>query len=134
MSDRLSSYAPQALAALRVVTALLFVHSGLVVLFNLPASIYPPPPPEMHAIMLTAGVVELCGGLLVLVGLLTRPAAFILSGFMAVAYWGFHFPQNPWPANNMGAAAILFCFIYLYLVFAGPGAWSVDAIRWQRAS
>jgi putative oxidoreductase len=133
MSDRLSTYAPQALAVLRIVAALLFVHGGMVVLFNLPASVYPPPPPEMHTIMLAAGVLELCGGLLVLVGFLTRPAAFILSGFMAVAYWGFHFPQNPWPANNMGTAAILFCFIYLYLVFAGPGAWSLDAIRGQRA-
>src|ERR1700724_142853 len=118
MSDRLSSYAPQALAMLRIVTALLFVHSGMVVLFDLPSSVYPPPPPEMHTIMLIAGVLELCGGLLVLVGFLARPAAFLLSGFMAVAYWGFHFPQNPWPANNLGAAAILFCFIYLYLVFA----------------
>jgi putative oxidoreductase len=132
MSDRLSAYAPYALAALRIVTGLLFVHAGLVVLFNIPASVYPPPPPEIHTLMLIAGILELCGGLFVLVGFLTRPAAFILSGFMAITYWGFHFPQNPWPANNMGMAAILLCFIFLYLVFAGPGAWSVDLASRQR--
>ena len=128
MSDRLSRYQPQALAVLRIVTALLFVHGGMVLLFNLP----PPPapiPPELHTVMLIAGVLELVGGILVLLGFLTRPVAFILSGFMAVAYWGFHFPMSPWPAVNMGIPPILFCFIYLYLVFAGPGAWSVDASR-----
>ena len=129
MFDRLSIYAPQALAVLRIATSLLFIHGGMVVLFNLPPSVYPPPPPEMHTLMQVAGVLELVGGFLVLIGLLTRPVAFILSGFMAVAYWGFHFPMNPWPANNMGMAAILFCFVYLYLFFAGPGAWSVDARR-----
>ena len=126
MSDGLSRYQPQALAVLRIVTALLFVHGGMVLLFNLP----PPPgpiPPEMKTLMLIAGILELVGGFLVLIGFLTRPVAFILSGFMAVAYWGFHFPMSPWPAINMGVPVILFCFIYLYLVFAGPGAWSVDS-------
>jgi len=126
MFDRLSAHAPQSLGVLRIVTGLLFVHSGLVVLFNFPASIYDIP---LTPLMITAGVLELAGGLLILVGFLTRPAAFVLSGFMAVAYWGFHFPDNPWPANNMGVAAILFCFIFLHLVFAGPGAWSIDSRR-----
>lgn len=129
MLDRLSAYQPQALGVLRIVTALLFVHSGLIVLFNIPASTYPAPPPEMATLMTMAGTLELVGGLLLLAGFLTRPTAFVLSGFMAVAYWGFHVPMNFWPANNMGVAAILYCFIYLYLVFSGPGAWSVDNAR-----
>ena len=123
MNDRLSTYAPCSLAVLRIVTALLFVHGGMVILFNVPASIYDIP---QTALMKTAGILELVGGLLILVGFLTRPTAFILSGFMAVAYWGFHFPSNPWPANNMGAGAILYCFIFLHLVFAGAGPWSID--------
>ena len=129
MIDRLSSHSPQALAVLRIVTALLFVHAGAQLLFNIPASTNPPPPPEMATLLLVAGTLEFVGGLLLLVGFMTRPVAFILSGMMAVAYWGFHAPMNPFPANNMGAAAILFCFVFLYLVFAGPGAWSVDGGR-----
>jgi putative oxidoreductase len=127
--DRLSAYQPQALAVMRIVAGLLFVHSGVQLLFGFPASTYPPPPPEMNTLLLVAGIMELAGGVLILIGWLTRPAAFILSGMMAVAYWGFHYPMNPWPVNNMGAAAILFCFIFLYLVFAGPGAWAVDGTR-----
>jgi putative oxidoreductase len=65
----------------------------------------------------------------VVLGLFTRPVAFVLSGMMAVAYWTAHAPQNPWPVNNMGDAAILYCFVFLYLVFAGPGPWSMDAMR-----
>ena len=126
MSDRLSAYAPQALGLLRLVVGLLFIHSGMVLLFNIPASTYPPPPPEIATLMLLAGVLELVGGVMILVGLLTRPTAFILSEMMAVAYWGFHAPTSFFPSNNMGAAAILFCFVFFYLVFAGPGAWAVD--------
>ena len=73
-----------------------------------------------------AGMLELVGGALILIGLFTRPVAFVLSGFMAAAYFMGHAPQGFFPASNMGDAAILFCFIFLYLVFAGPGAWSVD--------
>jgi putative oxidoreductase len=126
MFDRLSAYAPHALALLRIVSALLFIHGGVQLLFGWPGSTYPAPPPEMNTLLTVAGTLELVGGLLLLVGFLTRPVAFILSGMMAVAYWGFHFPMNPWPNNNMGAASILFCFIYLYLFCAGPGAWAVD--------
>lgn len=126
MFDRVSTWAPQALALLRIVSALLFLHGGIQLLFGFPASTYPAPPPEMNTLLAVAGTLELVGGLLLLVGLFTRPTAFVLSGMMAVAYWGFHFPMNPWPNNNMGAAAILYCFIYLYLFVAGPGAWAVD--------
>ena len=126
MTDRISTYRPQELALLRIVSALLFVHVGIQLLFGWPASTYPAPPAEMSTLLTVAGVLELVGGLLLLIGLFTRVTAFVLSGMMAVAYWGFHFPMNPWPANNMGAAAILFCFVFLYLFVAGPGAWAID--------
>ena len=76
-----------------------------------------------------AGVIELVCGLLIAIGLFTRPAAFLASGTMAVAYWFFHAPNDFFPVNNMGDAAILYCFVFLYLVFAGAGPWSVDAAR-----
>lgn len=129
ITDRLSTYAPQALAVLRIVTALLFFEAGVFVLFNFPASPFPPTPPEMATVMFIAGLFEFVGGLLLIFGFLTRPTAFVLSGMMAVAYWGFHTPMGPWPVLNMGTPAILYCFVFLYLVFAGPGAWAIDNVR-----
>jgi putative oxidoreductase len=134
MTERLSAYAPQALAVLRIVTALLFFQSGLFHLFNFPATNFPPPPPEMATLLFAAGILEFVGGLLLIVGFLTRPTAFVLTGMMAVAYWGFHAPMSPWPVANMGATAILYCFVFLQLVFAGPGAWALDNLRRSRAA
>lgn len=130
MNERLSQYAPQALAVLRIVTALLFIEHGTQKLFD-----FPPAQMEMtlDPLMLTAGILETFGGLLILVGFFTRPVAFILSGMMAVGYWMVHAPMGFFPVNNFGEGAILFCFIYLYLVFAGPGAWSVDGMRTAKA-
>jgi putative oxidoreductase len=128
MFDSLSRYQPQLLAVLRIVTALLFIEHGTQKLFNFPPMAMPVPE-GMGALMLIAGLLELVGGLLVLVGFLTRPVAFVLSGQMAVAYFFGHAPQGFFPVSNFGDAAILFCFIFLYLVFAGPGAWSVDNAR-----
>ena len=125
MFDRLSAYAPQALAVLRIVTALLFVESGSMKLFGFPT----PCPFPVEGLMLVAGILEFFGGLLILVGFFTRPVAFVLAGQMAVAYWMAHAPANPFPVNNGGDAAILFCFAFLYFVFSGPGAWSIDASR-----
>ena len=88
-----------------------------------------PFPVPLDALTMTAGVLELVGGAPVLIGFLTRAAVFILSGLMAVAYWIGHVPMGFFPAENMGTAAILFCFIYLYLVFSGPGAWNLDGQR-----
>jgi putative oxidoreductase len=122
LAHRLNPYAPQALGALRIVSALLFIAHGTQKLFGFPVAF----PMELNTMMLVAGVIELVGGLLILVGFQTRIAAFIASGTMAVAYWIGHAPMGPWPVANMGDAAILFCFVFLYLVFAGPGAWSVD--------
>ena len=122
MFDRLSAYAPQALAVLRIITALLFIEHSTQKLFGFPV----PPMGPTEGLMLVAGIIELVGGLLILVGFFTRPAAFICSGMMAVAYWMAHAPASFWPVANGGDAAILFCFVFLYLVFAGPGAWSVN--------
>ena len=113
---------------LRIVAALLFIEHGTQKLFGFPAS-GGEGGGGMGGLMLVAGVLEAFGGLLLLVGFLTRPVAFLLSGMMAVAYWMAHAPQNFFPINNGGDAAILFCFVFLYLVFAGPGAWSVDGAR-----
>jgi len=125
MIERLNGFAPHALGLLRIVSGLLFVHFGLQKLFNFPV----PFPVPLDALTTTAGVLELVGGALLMIGFLTRPAAFILSGMMAVAYWIGHAPMGFFPAANMGSGAILFCFIFLYLVFSGPGAWSVDGLR-----
>ena len=129
LDTKLDAYAPQARAALRIVAALLFVQAGIQILFNFPASTMPPPPPEMVTIVFVAGILELIGGSLLLLGLFTRPVAFILSGQMAVGYFMVHAPMGFFPTQNMGSAAILFTFIYLYLVFAGPGAWALDNRR-----
>jgi putative oxidoreductase len=129
MNASLSAWSPQALAALRIMSALLFIEHGTQKFFTFPPSEYFPEPPALLSLMGVAGILELVGGLLILIGLLTRPVAFVLCGFMAAAYFMGHAPQGFFPANNMGDAAILFCFIFLYLFFAGPGAWSADAMR-----
>ncbi|KVK54511.1 hypothetical protein L901_16535 [Agrobacterium sp. D14] len=124
--NSLSRYRPQALGALRIMTALLFMAHGTQKLFGFPASQMEG---SLPTLMLVAALLEFVGGILVLIGLFTRPVAFILSGQMAVAYFMAHAPSNFFPALNGGDAAILFCFIFLYLFVAGPGAFSVDERR-----
>ena len=123
MFDRLSAYAPQALALLRIITALLFLAHGTQKLFNFPATAEFAP---ASGLMLAAAIIEIIAGILIAVGFFTRPAAFVASGTMAVAYWMVHAPMSALPVNNFGDAAVLFCFVFLYLVLAGPGAWSVN--------
>jgi putative oxidoreductase len=120
-------YAPQALSLLRIVAALLFVLHGTSKLVNFPP--FPMDLPAPGSMLWIGAIIELVGGLLVLIGLFTRPAAFILSGEMAVAYWMFHAPRSTFPSANQGEAAILFCFIFLLIAAAGPGPWSVDESR-----
>jgi putative oxidoreductase len=79
--------------------------------------------------VILGGLIETIGSILLLIGLFSRPAAFIMSGEMAIAYWYAHFPRNPFPYNNGGTLAVLYCFVFLYIFFAGPGPWSVDAVR-----
>jgi putative oxidoreductase len=122
----LEKYQPQILALLRIVAGLLFLEHGLSKFFAFPVPFPVHPLPPM---LVAAGAIELIAGLLVTLGLFTRLAAFIASGEMAVGYFIGHFPKSPWPVANMGEGAILFCFIFLYIAAAGPGAWSVDAMR-----
>jgi putative oxidoreductase len=126
--DALGRWSPQALAVLRIVTALIFMLHGTQKLFGFPA---PPESgiPPLMSLFGVGAVIELVGGLLILFGFLTRPVAFVLAGEMAVAYWMFHASQSMYPALNGGDAAILYCFVFLLFVFTGPGAWSVDGAR-----
>ena len=122
--DGLSAYRPQALAALRIMTALLFIEHGTQKVFNFPAA--EQAFGSLSALMWVAALLEIVGGLLILVGLFTRPVAFVLCGFMAVAYFMAHAPQSFYPINNSGDAAILFSFVFLYLTAAGAGAFALD--------
>ena len=126
----LSRWQPQLLAILRIVVGLLFLEHGLSKLFGFPVPFPVNPLPPM---LVAAGVIEVLAGALVTIGLFTRVAAFVASGEMAVAYWMQHFPKSPWPIANMGEGAILFCFVFLYLAAAGPGAWSIDEARTRNA-
>ncbi|HEX6374299.1 MAG TPA: DoxX family protein [Allosphingosinicella sp.] len=125
-----AAWAPRLLSLLRIVAALIFIEHGTQKLLGFPPS--PMPMPAPLTLLWFAGILELFGGLLLLIGLFTRPVAFVLAGEMAAAYWLFHAPQSPFPALNAGDAAILYCFIFLYLSAAGPGPWSVDARRGRR--
>ncbi len=119
-------WAPRVLSILRIVAALIFFEHGTQKLLG-----FPPPEsaPAFLSLSWIAGVFELVGGALLVLGLFTRPVAFILSGQMAVAYWIAHAPRSFFPVLNGGDAAILYCFVFLYLAFAGGGPWSVDAAR-----
>ena len=113
------------LSVLRIVTGLLFLEHGTGKLLGFPAGL--PFIDKMPTGMLYfTGAMELVGGVLIVLGLFTRPVAFILSGFMAAAYFMAHFPMSFFPAINMGEPAVLFCFIFLYLAAAGPGPWALD--------
>ena len=122
------TWRPRALAVLRIVTAYLFMAHGTAKLFGMP---YQNMFDGLQLISLTglAGVLEVFGGLLILIGLFTRPVAFVLSGFMAVAYFMAHASQGQvlLPLLNAGELSVLYCFVFLYFVFSGAGAWSLDA-------
>ena len=129
MNDIPNGWAPKMLGVLRIMTGLLFLEHGMQKFLS-----FPPGEAAGSGLALDnpgafAGVVELVAGALVAIGLFTRPAAFVASGTMAVAYFLAHAPRNFFPVNNMGDAAILYCFVFLYFVFAGPGAFSIDSVR-----
>jgi putative oxidoreductase len=119
----LGKWRPQALAVLRIVTALLFLAHGTAKLLGFPDLGFSP---GFMSLPWIAGALEIVGGILLLLGLLTRPVAFVLCGEMAGAYFMAHAPQGFFPIQNGGELAVLYCFIFLYFVFSGPGAWSLD--------
>ena len=123
-----SVWAPRMLSVLRIVTGLLFLQHGTWKFFGFP-NFTEWPRPELATMPGIAGIFELVGGILIVIGLFTRPVAFILAGMMAVAYFYAHFPTNFFPLINGGELAVLYCFVFLYLMCAGPGPWSVDAQR-----
>lgn len=124
--ESLSRYQPQALGVLRIMTALQFIEHGSQKLFNFPVAAQPH---ALNSLSLTAGILEFAGGILLALGLFTRPVAFLLAGEMAIAYFMAHMPHSFFPVNNSGDAAVSFCFIFLYLVFAGAGAFALDNRR-----
>jgi len=121
-----ASWASKLLSVLRIVAGLAFLQHGLSKFFGIPPFPMSGPLPPM---LLAAGAIELVGGALILIGLFTRPVAFIASGMSAVAYFTAHAPKSFFPAENGGETVLLYCFIFLYLAAAGGGAWSVDAQR-----
>jgi putative oxidoreductase len=127
----LERFQPQLRAILRIVVALLFMEHGLAKLLHFPVP-QPGVPDPLPPLLLAAAWIEVVGGALITLGLFTRLAAFICAGEMAIGYFMFHAPQGFWPIVNMGEAAILYCFVFLYLAAAGPGAWSVDGARERR--
>jgi putative oxidoreductase len=127
----LDVWAPRVLSLLRVITALLFMQHGLMKLWEFPGPQEGAPDP-LPPLLLAAAWIETVGGALIALGLFTRVAAFVCSGQMAVAYFTAHASQGFWPALNHGELAIMFSFVFFYLVFAGPGVWSVDALVRKR--
>lgn len=126
----LRQWAPQLLSVLRIVAGLLLFAHGLQKIAGFPPGAMANMP--FTSLPAYAGAIEFVCGLLIAIGFFTRAAAFLASGTMAAAYWIAHAPQSPFPVNNSGDAAILYCFLFLYLVFAGPGPWSIDALRRRR--
>jgi putative oxidoreductase len=124
MTMDLTDWRPRMLSVLRIVTGLLFLEHGTEKLLGFPLS--QNPGPVLFSLLGVQGILELVGGFLILIGFLTRPVAFILAGDMAVAYFMAHAPKGFFPTLNGGQLAILFCFVFLYLIFAGAGPWSVD--------
>ena len=128
----LSRWRPQLLAILRIVVALLYLEHGAAKLLHFPIA-QPGVPDPLPALLVAAAIIELVVGTLIALGLFTRIAAFIASGEMAVAYFMAHLPRGFWPVVNNGEGAILFCFVFLYVAAAGPGAWSIDGARMRNA-
>jgi putative oxidoreductase len=139
----LDSWSPKALSLLRVMSGLVFLQHGTQKILHFPAALAPPPgaggggprpamPPLMAMLAGASGWIELVGGILIVIGLFTRPVAFLISGEMAIAYFMAHAPRSPFPILNGGDLAVTFCFVFLYLAFAGGGDWSLDKLLRRR--
>ncbi len=125
------AWSPRILSLLRIMSALLFLEHGIMKLFDFPGSMAFQGG-DLSPMLLVAALIEVIGGVLLLLGLFTRTTAFICSGEMAAAYFIGHYPAGFWPGSNHGGEAILYCFIFLYFVFAGGGVWSIDFMRRRR--
>lgn len=130
MKPFMSAYNTQCYALMRIVVGFLFLWHGVQKLFGIPIPI---PGPVPAFITNVAGPIELAGGVLVMIGLLTRWAAFITSGQMAVAYWMAHGTKALLPIQNKGELAVLYCFVFLFISTQGGGNWSVDALRGEKS-
>lgn len=122
MTSELNRYQPYAIGLLRVVAGLLYFEHGTQKAFNFPI----PGPETLSGLAMASAALEVVGGILIILGLFTRPVAFVLAGHMAFAYFLAHFPQSFYPVANGGDAAVLFCFVFLTLVATGAGAFSID--------
>lgn len=131
MLSRLQSQAPLMLSIMRIATALIYMEHGTQKLLDFPASAHGGPHPALLSLFGVAGIIEIVGGILLVLGLFTRWTAFICAGEMAVAFWLVHVKMGGtiFPVNNGGDAAVAFCFVFLYLVFAGGGSLSLDAAQ-----
>ena len=129
MDSFLTVWTPRVLSILRIIAGFLFLWHGSQKLFGFPPS---QSGGGATGLMLVAGVLEFFGGLLLLLGLFTRPVAFILSGLMAAAYFMAHAPGGFLPIVNKGEPAVIYCFVFLYFAFAGGGAWSLDRLIWKK--
>ena len=126
-----TAWAPQLRSILRIVVGLMFMLHGTQKLLSFPDPSMPVNP-NGPGFLKVAGIIELVCGALVAVGLLTSIAAILASGEMAIAYFKVHAPNGFWPTMNQGEMAVLYCFVFLYLAFAGPGPWSLDALLFRR--
>ena len=127
LPERIARWEPEMLSLLRIMSALIFMAHGTMKHLGFPPA--EGPGPGLTSLGGIAGLFELVGGALLVIGLFSRPVAFVLSGVMAFAYFIAHAPRSFYPVLNGGDAAILYCFVFLYIVFAGPGPWSLDAKR-----
>lgn len=129
LAARWAAHAPQIRSVLRMVAALLFITFGTMKLFGVPVAMPGGMTVKLASELGIAATLETVGGTLMLIGLFTRPVAFVLCGEMAVAYFQGHFPHGFWPVQNQGTPAVLYCFVWLYFSAAGAGPWSLDALR-----
>ena len=129
MNAFLNNWAPRILSVLRIIAGFLLIWHGSQKLFGFPPS---QGGGEGGAMMLIAGILEFFGGILFILGLFTRPVAFLLSGLLAVAYFMVHAPGGALPIINHGELAVIYCFVFFYFIFAGGGTWSLDRLIWKK--
>lgn len=129
-----SRWTSRMLSIFRIVAGLVYISAGTMKMFGYPKSPVPIPPFSITTELGIAAILEVFGGTAIVLGFLVRPISFILAGEMMVAYFQYHFPVSPWPTVSMGIPAIMYCFLFLYMTFAGGGEWSVDSYLARRGS